>query len=249
MRFTGQVAFITGAATGFGYRFAEALAAEGAAIAVVDIDGERAGQAAEQLRAQGHQALPLACDVADRAQMEQAVASTREALGGIDILINNAGLHLTRYNRPFSQMPVDDLQALMNVNVIGVANGCVACRDALRERKGVIINIASMAAHLSVNPYAVSKLAVRGMTVAFAHEFAEDGIRVNAISPGLMLTESAEQDLPQAMKDHVINRMQLIHRAGVPADIVSAMLFLCSKDASFITGETLKVTGGHPLYI
>jgi 3-oxoacyl-[acyl-carrier protein] reductase len=95
----------------------------------------------------------------------------------------------------------------------------------------------------------VSKLAVRGITVALAGEFAPDGIRVNAISPGLMATENAMTDLPDEMlKDFVENR-QLVHRLGRMDDVVAAMAFLCSDDASFITGETIKVSGGYPAEI
>jgi NAD(P)-dependent dehydrogenase (short-subunit alcohol dehydrogenase family) len=97
-----------------------------------------------------------------------------------------------------------------------------------------------------VSPYAVSKLAVRGLTVAFAAELAPDGIRVNAISPGLMATENAMEDLPKAMVDDFVQNRQLVHRLGEMEDIVKAMLFLCSDDASFITGETIKVSGGYP---
>jgi NAD(P)-dependent dehydrogenase (short-subunit alcohol dehydrogenase family) len=95
----------------------------------------------------------------------------------------------------------------------------------------------------------VSKLAVRGLTIAFATEFAGDAIRVNGIAPGLMATENAMDDLPSALVDEFVNGRQLIHRLGVMEDIVQAMLYLCSDESSFITGETLKVTGGFPLHL
>jgi NAD(P)-dependent dehydrogenase (short-subunit alcohol dehydrogenase family) len=99
---------------------------------------------------------------------------------------------------------------------------------------------------MHVSPYAVSKLAVRGLTVALATELAPEAIRVNAISPGLMATENAMEDLPQEMIDDFVQNRQLVHRLGVMDDIVKTMLFLCSDDASFITGETIKVSGGYP---
>ncbi|WP_235490032.1 SDR family oxidoreductase, partial [Frankia sp. AvcI1] len=101
---------------------------------------------------------------------------------------------------------------------------------------------------LGTSPYAVSKLAVRGLTVAFATEFAPDNIRVNAISPGLMDTESAMADLPAELVRDIIDQRQLIHRQGRVADIVAALIYLCSAEGGFVTGETLKVTGGFPLY-
>jgi 3-oxoacyl-[acyl-carrier protein] reductase len=100
---------------------------------------------------------------------------------------------------------------------------------------------------MSATPYAVSKLTVRGLTVAFATELAPDRIRVNAIAPGLMNTENALADLPASLIDEFVHKRQLVHRLGTMTDVVSAMLFLCSEEASFITGETLKVSGGYPL--
>jgi 3-oxoacyl-[acyl-carrier protein] reductase len=250
MRFDNKVAFITGGAVGFGRAFGVALAHEGAAVALADIDGAAARQTALEMQASGARAIAVECDVADEAQVGSAVAETIEELGGIDILINNAGRHLTKYNQPFSLLPRQDLRDLFDVNVFGVVHCSIACRAAMRNRGGgAIVNIASIAGHLHVNPYSVSKLAVRGITVALAGEFAPDGIRVNAISPGLMATENAMTDLPDEMlKDFVENR-QLVHRLGRMDDVVAAMAFLCSDDASFITGETIKVSGGYPAEI
>jgi NAD(P)-dependent dehydrogenase (short-subunit alcohol dehydrogenase family) len=249
MRFQDKVAFITGAGAGLGREFARALAAEGAAIAAVDIDAAAAEATAKELSTLGPRAIALDCDVSDRAQVEQAAARAVDGLGGIDILINNAGLHVMRYNQPFSRMPEADLRRLLDVNVVGVVNGSVACREALRARRGTIVNIASMAGYLNNTPYGVSKLAVRGLTVALAREFAPDEIRVNAIAPGMVDTDAVKEGMPEAMKRHVIEDLQVIHRPGTTRDIVSAMLFLCSDDSSFVTGETLKVSGGAPLFI
>jgi NAD(P)-dependent dehydrogenase (short-subunit alcohol dehydrogenase family) len=162
-------------------------------------------------------------------------------------LINNAGKHLTKYNQPFSVLPRFELRALFDVNVIGVVNCTVACRPAMAARGGgAVINISSIAGHMASSPYGVSKLAVRGLTVAFANELAPDRIRVNAISPGLMATENAMEDLPQEMVDDFVQNRQLVHRLGTMDDIVKTMMFLCSDDASFITGETIMVSGGYP---
>jgi NAD(P)-dependent dehydrogenase (short-subunit alcohol dehydrogenase family) len=250
MRFEGKVAFITGGAIGFGRAFARALAAEGASIAIADIDAPAGELLAKELEAAGVRALALPCDVADEAQVDSAVAACAKRLGGVDVLINNAGKHLMKYNQPFSALPRHELRALFEVNVIGVVNCSVACRPSLAARGGgAILNISSMAGHLNGTPYGVSKLAVRGLTVALATEFAPDRIRVNAISPGLMATENAMADLPRAIVDDMIGKKQLIHRLGQMDDIVKAMLYLCSDEASFVTGETLRVTGGHPLYL
>jgi NAD(P)-dependent dehydrogenase (short-subunit alcohol dehydrogenase family) len=112
---------------------------------------------------------------------------------------------------------------------------------------GVVLNISSIAGQLNATPYGVSKLTVRGLTIALAHELSSKGIRVNAIAPGLMATENAVEDVPQVFFDEFINKNQLVHRRGEMSDVVNAMLYLCSDDASFITGETLSVSGGCPI--
>ena len=249
-RFDGKVAFITGGAIGFGRAFARALAARGCAIAIADID-EPAGEAtAKQLESEGHRAIAVTCDVADDAGVERAVGVAVEQLGGVDILINNAGKHLTKYNQPFRVLPRFEIRALFDVNVIGVVSCSLACQESMRSRGGgSIINISSIAGYSSSSPYGVSKLAVRGLTIALAQEMAADGIRVNAIAPGLMGTENALADLPQDLVDDFIGNRQLVHRLGAMDDIVNAMLFLCSSSGSFVTGETLRVSGGYPLAI
>jgi NAD(P)-dependent dehydrogenase (short-subunit alcohol dehydrogenase family) len=248
MRFEGKVAFITGGAIGFGRAFARALTAEGAAVVLADIDLDGAERTADELRSGGARAIAVRCDVADEAAVDAAVAASIDAFGGIDICINNAGLHLLKYNQPFSVLPRRDLRALFDVNVVGVVNCTVACRDSMRSRGGgAVVNISSIAGYLSGTPYGVSKLAVRGLTIAFAQEFAADNIRVNAIAPGLMATENALDGLPTEMIDDFVQNRQLVHRLGTMDDIVNAMLHLCSAEASFVTGETIKIAGGYPL--
>ena len=250
MRFDDKVAFITGGAIGFGRAFAQALTAEGAAAVIADIDAAAGERTASELRDAGFRALAVTCDVADEYAVEAAVDRSIDEFGGVDILINNAGLHLLHYNQPFSVLPRDDLRALFDVNVIGVVNCTVACRESMRSRGGgAVLNISSIASHLSSSPYGVSKLAVRGLTIAFASELSPDRIRVNAIAPGLMATENALDGLPQELIDDFVNNRQLVHRLGAMDDIVSTALYLLSDEASFITGETLKVSGGYPLAI
>lgn len=248
MEFVDKVAFITGGAIGFGRAFARALGERGASVVLADIDISAARETAASLAEAGITALALECDVADEHAVEVAVAESVRRLGGIDILINNAGKHLTKYNQPFGKLPRHEVRALFDVNVMGVVNCTVACQPTMKQRGGgIVVNIASIAANLSSTPYGVSKLAVRGLTLAFATELAADGIRVNAISPGLMATENALDDLPQDFIDDFVNNRQLVRRLGRMDDIVEAMLFLCSEKSSFMTGETLRVSGGYPL--
>jgi 3-oxoacyl-[acyl-carrier protein] reductase len=249
VRFDSKVAFITGGGVGFGRAFARALAAEGATIVIADIDGDAGAALAHELETGGTPALAVVCDVADEHQVQAGIDATVARFGGVDILVNNAGKHLTKYNQPFSVLERDELRALFDVNVIGVVNCSVSARPSMAARGGgVILNISSMAAYMNTTPYAVSKLAVRGLTIAFATEFAGDRIRVNAIAPGLMATENAMDDLPATLVDEFVNDRQLVHRLGQMDDIVQAMLYLCSDESSFVTGET-KVSGGLPLFL
>ncbi len=248
MKFHGRTALITGGAVGFGRAFAQALVAEGASVVLADIDVATAERTAAELVSTGGKAMALDCDVADAGRVDAAVATTVDRFGGVDIVINNAGLHLMKYNQPFGVLSRQEIRSLFDVNVMGVINVTLACRDSMRDRGGgVVLNISSMAGYLTATPYGVSKLTVRGLTVAFATELAPDRIRVNAIAPGLMNTENAMADLPKPLIDEFVQRRQLVHRLGTMDDVVSTMLFLCSDEASFITGETIKVSGGYPL--
>ena len=272
MRFSGKVAFITGGGGGLGEAFGHALAAEGARIALVDIDGAAATRVAGELEALGYEALALGCNITDEHAVEAAVQQVIDRFGRIDILVNNAALHRRKYNQPFTDLPRSDARALFEVNVMGVVNCSVACRPALAAvGNGVVVNIASTSSNQSRTPYGVSKLAVRGLTTAFAHEFGADGIRVNAISPGFVgsagdLASIAREDLiailtalgalvpPQVLDKcsnddliAIVTGLQSVSREGTPDDVVQALLYLCSESSGYVTGETLRIAGGSSI--
>jgi 3-oxoacyl-[acyl-carrier protein] reductase len=248
-RFEGKVALITGAGAGIGRVFAKALAAEGAAIAVADVDGDAAERVAEELRGTGASAVGVRCDVAYEQEVDTAVAEAVAALGGVDILINNAAKHLMNWNRPVTQLPRDMWRRLLDVNVVGVVNCAASCRPHMAARGGgVILNQSSIAGFQSIASYGISKLAVRGLTVALAHEMAEDGIRVVGMAPGAIESESALAALPPERFQHFVDQ-QLVKRRGTMDDLVGPMLFLCSDAARFVTGETVIVGGGFPLRV
>jgi NAD(P)-dependent dehydrogenase (short-subunit alcohol dehydrogenase family) len=249
-RFSGKVAFITGGATGFGRDFARALHAEGAAVALADIDGAAAERTAHEFDRPGAPMLAVSCDVADDDAVRHGVDDVTRRLGGIDILVNNAARHLKKYNQPFSTLTHDEIRGLFDVNVLGIVSCSLACRPSMKARGGgSIVNVSSAAGFLSTTPYGVTKLAVRGLTVALATELGGDGIRVNAIAPTLMATESALAEYSEEDFDRSVATRQLIRRRGSMDDVTQTLLFLCSDEASFITGETIRVTGGAALSI
>jgi NAD(P)-dependent dehydrogenase (short-subunit alcohol dehydrogenase family) len=247
-KFAGRTAFITGSGQGIGYAFAEALLAEGAAVGVLDIDVERGEAAVKTLSASGGKVGFAGCDVADESNVNAAVAKLAGIIGDADILINCAARHLSFYSQPCTQLPRDHWRLMLEVNVIGIVNCAAACRDGMRRRGGgVVINISSIASFMLNGAYGVSKLAVRGLTVALAQEFAADGIRVCGIAPGLVDSPSAVADVAPELVRKLVEEVQLIKRPGKMTDLVGALFYLCSHEAGFVTGETLIVGGGFPL--
>lgn len=247
-RFTNKVAFITGSGQGIGEEYAKALAAEGAAVVIADVDAGAAERVVCALQLAGHRALAVVCDVADEDHVAAAVSQAIDAFGGIDILVNNAAKHLMEFNVAPTALSPKRWREMLDVNVVGIVNCSSACRASMRARGGgVIVNQASISAFMSTTPYGVSKLAVRGLTVGLAQEFAPDGIRVYCIAPGLVDSPSANAEVPRQMRERLVSEQQLIKRPGLMSDLTGPLLFLCSDEASFITGETLMVSGGFPL--
>ncbi|MER6085353.1 SDR family oxidoreductase [Streptomyces sp. NPDC001833] len=244
----GKVALITGGGRGFGKAFGEALSALGAQVVLADIDGDAAAEAARELTARGRGATGVACDVADEDGVGAVLDEIAARHGGLDILVNNAGLHAA-YNRPFTELGLAKVRRVVDVNIMGTVICTMAAREAMKGRAGAcIVNISSSAAYANRSIYGVSKLAVRGLTVSFAREFAADGIRVNAIAPGLIFTDAVRAQLSPAEAERVLGE-QILPQEGREQDIVEALLYLVSPKASFITGETLRVTGGFALSV
>ncbi|MFM5907995.1 MAG: SDR family NAD(P)-dependent oxidoreductase [Novosphingobium sp.] len=240
----GRIAVITGGGRGFGKAFGHALAAAGHHAVLVDIDGGVAEEAAAEIRALGHAATGLGGDVTDEARMADIMAQAAGIDGGIDVLVNNAGLHSDEYGQPITRMGLAKVRRLFDVNVLGVVCCTLAAHPHMKGRDGAsIVNISSSAAHMGGSAYGDSKLAVAGLTITFARELAPDAIRVNAISPGLILTETIRAELPEATKARV-KAMQMLGADGEEQHIVDALMFLASDKAAFITDETLRVTGG-----
>ncbi|HMP55855.1 MAG TPA: SDR family oxidoreductase [Novosphingobium sp.] len=238
----GRTAVVTGGARGFGEGFGRALAEAGAHVVLVDIDGAAAEDTSARFRAEGLAATGLAGDVTDEARMAEVMVHAAALHGGIDLLVNNAGLHSNDYGQPITQMGYAKTKRLFEVNVMGTICCTLAAAPHMQGRAGAsIVNIASSAAHMGGSAYGDSKLAVAGLTITFARELAP--LRVNAISPGLMLTETIRAELPPETMARV-KAMQILPADGQPHHIVDALMFLASRKAEFITGEVLRVTGG-----
>jgi len=226
-RLRPEVAFITGGAAGFGRAVAESFAADGVAVVLADVDHEAGRAAAKSItECGGGAALAVECDVADAASVDSAVARVVAEFGGIDILLNNAALHLTTYSLPYAQLGLSRIQDCLQVNVMGIVHCTLAARASMARRgRGRIVNLSSSAGYEPRSIYGVSKLAVRGLTTSFAAELAADGIRVNAVAPGLMATDAALNDLvpPRVVRQARGNRLVLEDSAGRTTEAIDAM--------------------------
>lgn len=240
----GKTTVITGGGRGFGKAFGAALAARGAHAVLIDVDADAVADAATAIRAAGGSAAGLVGDVTDEVQMNEVMTRAASARGGIDLLVNNAGLHSDSYSRPITEMGLGKVRRLFAVNINGLVTCTLAAVPHMKGRDGAsIVNISSMAAYTGGTAYGASKLAVAGLTIAFAKELGELGIRVNAIAPGLMFTDTIKAELPQQVVE-MVKAAQYIDAEGSESDVVDALLFLACPQARFITGETLRVTGG-----
>jgi 3-oxoacyl-[acyl-carrier protein] reductase len=247
MRLAEQVAIITGGGQGLGRAFALAFAAEGARVVIAERNAERGASVASEITAAGGEALALATDVASESSTAAMAGATLERWGRIDILLNNAAIFSTITMRPFDQIPVDEWDSLMAVNVRGVWLCCKAVAPTMRaQQRGKIINIASVVFDLgraNYLHYVASKGAVIGITRGVASELGDYNINVNAISPSSTQTEIPRETVTRAGAQ-AFAQTQTIKRVQEPADLVGTAIFLASRDSDFITGQTINVDGG-----
>jgi NAD(P)-dependent dehydrogenase (short-subunit alcohol dehydrogenase family) len=246
MRFGGKVAIVTGAGGvgNIGETYARALVREGASVLLADIDGEGAKLVERGITDAGGKALAITTDVSNETDVQGMVDTAVKSFGGIDILVNNAGLHLTAYSVPPTKLGYAKWRRLFDVNVHGPLLCSMACQPVMKARGGgVIINQSSTAAYSAGGSYGISKMTLNGLTVALAAEFAPDNIRVNGIAPTLVDSDAALKDLGPERTQQVING-QMLKRLGRMTDLANMLLFLCSEEASFITGHTFLVDGG-----
>jgi 2-hydroxycyclohexanecarboxyl-CoA dehydrogenase len=249
LRFENQTVIVTGGGGGIGGATCRRFAAEGAAVAVLDLNLDSAEQVAADIRAHGGRAQAYRCDITDRAHVDAAVAQTEQALGPIDVLVNNAGWDIFK---PFTKTEPVQWDRLIAINLIGALNMHHAVLPGMASRKkGRIVNIASDAARVGSSGEAVYA-ACKGGLVSFsktiAREHARHGITVNVVCPGptdtaLFADYKEGAGNPEKLVE-AFTRSIPLGRIGQPDDLPGAILFFASADAAYVTGQVLSVSGG-----
>jgi NAD(P)-dependent dehydrogenase (short-subunit alcohol dehydrogenase family) len=246
--FEGKVALVTGAASGLGLATAKAFAASGASVALADWNEEAVREAAEQLTAQGHNAIAIRCDVADDAQVEAMVTRTLAAFGRLDAAYNNAGVQNVLAET--ADTTREDYDRVMGINLRGVWRCMKSELQHMRaEGQGAIVNCSSLGGLVGGAErgiYHAAKHGVLGFTKSAALEYAPRGIRINAICPGLIWTPMADQMVAAGQGDALkaMEKSVPMGRVGRPEEIANAVLWLCSDAASYVTGQSISVDGG-----
>jgi len=243
----GQTAIVTGASSGLGVSFAEALAEEGANLVIAARRYEKLVEVAETIKSKhGAKVIPCKTDVSNENEVLRMVKTAVENFGSIEIIVNNAGIASIS---PSVEMTVQEWQNVINVNLTGVfLCARTAAREMMKHNYGKIVNIASIYGAVGdifhAAPYYASKGAVINLTRGFAIEWAPYKINVNAIAPGFFPSEMTEQVFKDedAMK-HILSRTPL-GRTGEPLDLKSALLYLTSPASNYVTGQTIFVDGG-----
>ncbi len=250
-RLDGRVAIVTGAAQGIGAAFARAMAAEGAKVAIADLDTGEA--VVDELKAGGAEAIDVPTDVADEDSCMAMVARTVEAFGGLDIIVNNAAVFTTMERKPFDQISVEEWDKVLAVNTKGVWLCCKAAVPEMRKKKyGKVISICT-GRIFKGSPfflhYDASKAAVLGITRALARELGDDNISVNAIAPGSTMSENVlKRTNWMGGGPERTRATRAIKQDETPEDLVGACLYFASADSDFVTGQTIVVDGGSAMW-
>ena len=254
MRLKDKVAIVTGGAAGIGRAFASGLAAEGAKVAIADINADASEALAEKIRGEGGEALGIVTDVSQTVDCEQMARKTVERFGRIDILINNAAVYkrIPAERAPLWEMRPEEWRKVLDVNLTGVFLCCHATLPSMiGQRSGKVINITSAHALIGVENfchYAASKGGILSLTKALARETGKFNIQVNALAAGSILSEDNADDPGVIAFRETALASRAIKRIGYPQDLLGAILFLASSDSDFVTGQTVIVDGGAVMH-
>ncbi|MCP3656962.1 MAG: 3-oxoacyl-ACP reductase FabG [Herbaspirillum sp.] len=248
-RLNGKVAIITGAAQGIGAEYARALSGEGASVVVADVLD--ANPVVEAIVEDGGKALAVHCDVTNPASVQSMVAATLERFGRLDILVNNAALFGNVKRKPFEEIESEEWDRMMAVNVRGPFECVKAVAPTMRSQKyGKIVNIASgtvFKGQTMLLHYVTSKGAIVAMTRSLARELGDDGIRVNTLAPGLVMSENVKNNWAPGQVQNTVNT-RAIKRELTPEDMCGTLIYLCSPESDFVTGQVLVVDGGAVMH-
>lgn len=245
--FGGKVALITGGASGIGKEFAKAFSECGAKIIIADINLQKAQEVANKLIGQGREAYSIKVDVSQISEIKKMVSDSIKKFGGIDILLNNAGINIRKLALEYNENEWDRIISTNLKGAFFVAQE-VANKMIEQSKKGKIINTASDDAeigHTTLSIYSASKAGLVALTKVLAKEWAEYHINVNSIGPGYLLTELTKKLLNDEKKYNFILNEIPLGRLGTPEDIAGAALFLASNLSNYITGQTIFVEGGR----
>ena len=239
----GRTAVVTGGAQGIGFAIAERYVAEGARVVLGDLDQDATAAAVEKLGG-GDVAAAVRCDVTKADDVEALIAAAVDTFGGLDVMVNNAGI--TR-DATMRKMTEEQFDQVIFVHLKGTWNGTRKAADVMRENKrGAIVNISSISGKVGLigqTNYSAAKAGIVGLTKAAAKEVAHLGVRINAIQPGLIRSAMTEA-MPQRIWDSKLAEIPMA-RAGEPAEVANVALFLASDLSSYMTGTVLEVTGGR----